>query len=240
MQYCINSPKNICTIWMKSMQNKQISKTCSFVTKAAFINLYYHKKKLSETFLLRAETIVAARNSDTLLFQGYKTQLNSYSRLSKYVNLWIEQGGTKKGAGVKKRSVDRDPLSLRSTDHVGQQLLMTWGWLTDVSVNGTLEISPPTDLSWELPLLGDTWVYLKFQLFEWKRALLYICTGLTIIRCCQKWIAEVNAEKSVIFLTDATSKFLFIKMHRHETITQVLQASLYPIGSFNKWIFNAK
>lgn len=69
----------------------------------------------------------------------------------------------KKGARVKKRSMDRDPLSLRSTDHVGQLLLMTPGWLTDVSLNGTLEISPPTDPSWELPLLWDTWVYLKFQ-----------------------------------------------------------------------------
>lgn len=106
-------------------------------------------------------------------FKG--TKLTSYPWLAKYVNLWIEQGGSRKGAGVKKRSVDRDPLSLRSTDHVGQLLLMIRGWLTDVSVNGTLEISPPTDRSWELPLLRDTWVYLKFQsLYE---DLLY-CTSV--------------------------------------------------------------
>lgn len=78
----------------------------------------------------------------------------------------------------------------------------------------------------------------KISVFVWRPALLYICTGETIMRCCQKWIVEVNAEKGVIFLTDIMSKFLFIKMHHHENIMQVLQASLYRIGLFNKWFFN--
>lgn len=55
--------------------NIRIHKTYSFVTKSVFINLYYHKEKEYEIFSLITETIVAARNSDTLLFQGYKTHL---------------------------------------------------------------------------------------------------------------------------------------------------------------------
>lgn len=69
---------------------------------------------------------------------------------------WGEKGGVeeaasggnqkKGGQGLKIENADRDPLSLRSTDHVGQLLLMTVGWLTDVTVNGTLENFPPTEL----------------------------------------------------------------------------------------------
>lgn len=98
-----------------------------------------------------------------------------------------DMAAPERGQGLKNETEDRDPLSPRSTDHVGQLLLMIVGWLTDVPVNGTLEVYPPTDLTMGTPTPGG---HLSIpeasDVFVNASRLLCSCTGVMYYGVTQK------------------------------------------------------